>query len=292
MTLAEALNDFLTLYDTELSSGNQRMSAVYAKEWSKISANYNLYFQAASEGLDSVALACIENIKTILNGHELVVDMPVVIEGSLVSLQDGLLYYTNGTFIPYTSQQLFTCIYYGDDDPTGDNSDERVNFRFHGHFKRLRSVGDIIAEGDVYADTVDANMVLADNSVFTSVVTDDIVVNNSIAVGEEININDLAILTPNVTNDVGNVAYSYDTDIELTNTGTKVSEWKTGGVEKMNLNKDGRLEVHQLKLYELNSNIPATINSTGEKGDIKFSSSHIYFCINPNSWRRVALTTW
>lgn len=38
--------------------------------------------------------------------------------------------------------------------------------------------------------------------------------------------------------------------------------------------------------------IPATSASAGEKGEIAFTTTHAYFCVAANSWRRVALATF
>jgi hypothetical protein len=38
--------------------------------------------------------------------------------------------------------------------------------------------------------------------------------------------------------------------------------------------------------------VPTTSTSSGAKGDIKFSSTHMYICIAENSWKRVELSDW
>jgi hypothetical protein len=38
--------------------------------------------------------------------------------------------------------------------------------------------------------------------------------------------------------------------------------------------------------------VPATPTSTGSVGEIIYDTSHLYVCVAPNTWRRVALATW
>lgn len=38
--------------------------------------------------------------------------------------------------------------------------------------------------------------------------------------------------------------------------------------------------------------IPATANSTGLVGQVSFDANYFYVCVNTNTWKRVALTTW
>ncbi len=38
--------------------------------------------------------------------------------------------------------------------------------------------------------------------------------------------------------------------------------------------------------------VPATVSSTGAVGDVAANATHLYVCIAPNTWRRVALSTW
>lgn len=37
---------------------------------------------------------------------------------------------------------------------------------------------------------------------------------------------------------------------------------------------------------------PTTANGTGTTGEIRFSNTHVYFCIANNTWVRSELTTW
>ena len=37
---------------------------------------------------------------------------------------------------------------------------------------------------------------------------------------------------------------------------------------------------------------PATITSTGNVGQMAFSSSHIYVCVASDTWRRASIGTW
>ncbi len=37
---------------------------------------------------------------------------------------------------------------------------------------------------------------------------------------------------------------------------------------------------------------PATAAATGEKGDFKVDGSYAYFCVDLNTWLRVAIATW
>lgn len=41
-----------------------------------------------------------------------------------------------------------------------------------------------------------------------------------------------------------------------------------------------------------NSSIPATIDSVGSPGEIRWNETHVYICIGTNAWRRAALSTW
>lgn len=38
--------------------------------------------------------------------------------------------------------------------------------------------------------------------------------------------------------------------------------------------------------------VPATVGSVGDVGDFAVNTTHIYFCVAPNSWKRAALTTF
>lgn len=37
---------------------------------------------------------------------------------------------------------------------------------------------------------------------------------------------------------------------------------------------------------------PASAVSTGSKGQIAFDSSYLYICVNTDTWKRVAISTW
>lgn len=43
---------------------------------------------------------------------------------------------------------------------------------------------------------------------------------------------------------------------------------------------------------EIDGSPPTTISSVGNMGEIRVTSTHVYFCIAKDTWRRVALTTW
>lgn len=42
----------------------------------------------------------------------------------------------------------------------------------------------------------------------------------------------------------------------------------------------------------LRENVPSYANSAGTKGQITFSSSHVYICVANNTWVRAALSTF
>lgn len=44
-------------------------------------------------------------------------------------------------------------------------------------------------------------------------------------------------------------------------------------------------------LTVFNTNVPLTSTSLGVKGQVCFTTTHAYFCIDTNTWRKVALTT-
>lgn len=37
---------------------------------------------------------------------------------------------------------------------------------------------------------------------------------------------------------------------------------------------------------------PASASDVGQKGEIRFTSTHIYVCVANNTWKRVAIATW
>lgn len=37
---------------------------------------------------------------------------------------------------------------------------------------------------------------------------------------------------------------------------------------------------------------PASVTSSGEAGDCFYDESYLYLCVDTNTWRRVALSTW
>jgi hypothetical protein len=37
---------------------------------------------------------------------------------------------------------------------------------------------------------------------------------------------------------------------------------------------------------------PATANTTGVAGEIRYDSSHVYICVATNTWKRASLSTW
>jgi hypothetical protein len=53
-----------------------------------------------------------------------------------------------------------------------------------------------------------------------------------------------------------------------------------------NFNKDGTTTL------PINAYVPATSTSTGTIGQVAWNSNYIYVCVNTNTWKRTALTTW
>lgn len=37
---------------------------------------------------------------------------------------------------------------------------------------------------------------------------------------------------------------------------------------------------------------PSTATSSGTTGDMAIDTSYVYFCVAPNTWKRVAISTW
>jgi hypothetical protein len=37
---------------------------------------------------------------------------------------------------------------------------------------------------------------------------------------------------------------------------------------------------------------PATANTTGVAGEIRYDSSYVYICVATNTWKRASLSTW
>lgn len=46
------------------------------------------------------------------------------------------------------------------------------------------------------------------------------------------------------------------------------------------------------KLRVTNSTVPVTSSSAGSNGQIAWDSSYIYVCVNTNTWKRAALSSW
>ena len=45
--------------------------------------------------------------------------------------------------------------------------------------------------------------------------------------------------------------------------------------------------------YRLGTNdVPTTASDSGVKGDIRYDSDYIYVCVDTDTWKRSALTTW
>lgn len=40
------------------------------------------------------------------------------------------------------------------------------------------------------------------------------------------------------------------------------------------------------------SQVPATVTSTGTRGQLAYDTAYIYFCTGTNTWRRLELTSW
>ena len=64
------------------------------------------------------------------------------------------------------------------------------------------------------------------------------------------------------------------------NTGTDGYFLKTDGSGNLTWNTIGT------------TNVPAANNSTGTKGEIRYDSSHIYVCVETNTWKRIAYDSW
>ena len=45
--------------------------------------------------------------------------------------------------------------------------------------------------------------------------------------------------------------------------------------------------------YRLGMNVtPSTASDSGVKGDIRYDSDYIYICVDTDTWKRTALSTW
>ena len=44
--------------------------------------------------------------------------------------------------------------------------------------------------------------------------------------------------------------------------------------------------------YNISTTAPATASSTGIKGEVRYTSDYIYVCVDTNTWKRTAITTW
>jgi len=42
----------------------------------------------------------------------------------------------------------------------------------------------------------------------------------------------------------------------------------------------------------VSNSVPATAASNGIAGTIRYDSSYVYICVDTNTWKRAALTTW
>jgi hypothetical protein len=70
--------------------------------------------------------------------------------------------------------------------------------------------------------------------------------------------------------------FNFGKPIQSTNFKIGVTGWR--------LNSNGTVEI--------NGNVPASATDTGTKGMVAFSSTHIYYCVATNTWKRVAIATW
>jgi hypothetical protein len=43
---------------------------------------------------------------------------------------------------------------------------------------------------------------------------------------------------------------------------------------------------------QINESTPASATASGTKGDIVFDGDYIYVCVETNTWKRSALSTW
>ncbi len=77
----------------------------------------------------------------------------------------------------------------------------------------------------------------------------------------------------------------------------------TAGLERLRITADGRmglgtnapsglLDVADSKLRVRTAQTPASATAAGNQGEWAWDPSHIYVCINTNTWRRAALTSW
>lgn len=72
----------------------------------------------------------------------------------------------------------------------------------------------------------------------------------------------------------------------------------SGGIEATsqlwvgdNAEINGRCHADSFKVEGLNT-APATATSAGKQGEIRYTADYIYVCVNENSWKRTALTSW
>ena len=70
----------------------------------------------------------------------------------------------------------------------------------------------------------------------------------------------------------------------------KVSNAQSNLNHFMNFNDNGQLETPKLRVSI--PNIPASATATGKYGEIAFDNDYVYICVNTNTWKRSALTTW
>jgi hypothetical protein len=75
------------------------------------------------------------------------------------------------------------------------------------------------------------------------------------------------------------------------------------GLERLRITSDGRLglgtnapsgllDVADSKLRVRTAQTPASATAAGNQGEWAWDANHIYVCINTNTWRRAALTSW
>lgn len=94
---------------------------------------------------------------------------------------------------------------------------------------------------------------------------------------------------PYIQGDNGTIAITADTDgaqynFSVTNSGTLAFYGSAGATLNLKL-LDGQLIL-------ATSNTPASATATGETGQIAWDSNYIYICVNTDTWKRVAISTW
>lgn len=94
-------------------------------------------------------------------------------------------------------------------------------------------------------------------------------------------------------------------NLTVTNTLNVVTLSVNSSISVINVSSNGTINAVSISTSNLTANIqtlntlivnsaaaPASVSSTGLRGEVRWDADYVYVCVANNSWKRAALTTW